>query len=533
MNAFAPLAWNFLRAACQPDAWRFARALAGVRKCQERLLIDIVRRNALTEFGRRHDFAAMRNWDDFRARVPIQSAEEYQALVRRIAAGENNVLNPQSPRLFGMTSGLSGEHKLIAHPASGLAAFGQAGRIWLGDLLNTWPAIRQGRAYLSISPPLAGPARVTPRGIPIGMSAPSRHLARWGEQVFAQISVTSPGFDADPAWSEDIAGWRRATAVILAAAGDLSLLSLANPGFFDVLWRTLKEQSECILRQIHDGSKFPGMPHIPAAPGRSRSLARQLAGPGASPTACWPKLALISCWGHAASTETARMLAEQWPGIPLQPKGLWATEAPVSIPLAAYPWPVLAVNCACYEFIDAAGSAFLAHEVRSGNAYRIVLTTAGGLYRYDLGDRVAVRGFAGKAPLLEFIGRLGIVADLAGEKLTDSFVAQSLPAGIGPRLLLASNHLRRYRLVVDAARHDVAAAQALAEATEQALCKHWLYADRRGLGLLEPVAAMRVRQPAAVMDKLCLARGMRGDGGKPVALAPGKGWNAAFEAALA
>ena len=27
-------------------------------------------------------------------------------------------------------------------------------------------------------------------------------------------------------------------------------------------------------------------------------------------------------------------LAEQWPGIPLQPKGLWATEAPVSIPLA-------------------------------------------------------------------------------------------------------------------------------------------------------------------------------------------------------
>jgi hypothetical protein len=533
MPSFAPLAWNFVRAACLPAARQFAHALTRVRSSQLHLLRDILRNNRQTEFGRRHDFVALRNWDDFRARVPLQTAADYQRTVQRIAAGEPNLLNPQPPRFFGLTSGLSGEPKLIAHPPSGLTAFGRAGRVWLSDLLGAWPAIRRGRAYLSISPPLAGPARLAPGGIPIGMAAPSRHFARWGEAAFARISITSPGFDAEPAWSADIPGWRRATASLLAAADDLSLLALANPGFFEMLWRTLLEHRESILGEIHDGQAYPGMSRIAAAPARAAQLARLLAHPEVGPAACWPQLAMISCWGHAASAEPARMLAAQWPGVPLQAKGLWATEAPVSIPLAAYPWPVLAVNCACYEFIADDGSAYLADEVRIGGEYRVVLTTAGGLYRYELGDRVAIRGFAGTAPLLELLGRTGIVADLAGEKLAESFVAQCLPTGIGFRLLLPAVGRRRYQLVVDAPRHDNASAQALAATTEQALCRHWLYADRRSLGLLEAVAAMRVHQPAGVLDRLFLAQGRRGDGGKPLALALAPDWLNAFEAALA
>jgi hypothetical protein len=148
------------------------------------------------------------------------------------------------------------------------------------------------------------------------------------------------------------------------------------------------------------------------------------------------------------------------------------------------------------------------------------VATPGGLYRYDLGDRVRVRGFVKSAPMLEPTGRVGIVGDLAGEKLAEAFVGQCLPAAKGFSLLLAASRERRYRLVLDARHHDEPSARILAAKTETALTRHWLYADRRALGYLGPVALLRVSRPGQVIDRLFLAQGLRADGGKSLALAP-------------
>lgn len=526
MTAFSRLAWKALAIACQPATRQFRRVLPQARETQQACLLRILRQNGRTRFGEQHRFEHLRDWDDFRSRVPLQSADEYQRLVQRVAAGEANLLNPGMPRFFGLTSGLAGEAKLIAHTPGGLSAFQRATRIWVGDLLAHWPGIARGRAYLSISPPLAACRSHAATGIPVGLSRPAGHFAAWGSAVFRQISVTSPGFDDEACWQQDISAWRYATACLLAAAPDLSFVSLANPGFFDVLWQTLNEQTERVLADVRDGFAFPGHPPVRGSPQRARHLARCLAA-GAGPQDCWPELGLISCWAHAASRFPAGVLARQFPAATLQAKGLWATEAPVTIPLHDFAWPVLAIDCACYEFLDAAGNSRLAHELDEGGEYEVVLTTPGGLYRYQLGDVVRVRGFAGTTPQLELLGRSGLVSDLAGEKLAESFVARCLPED-GGSLLLPAVEQRRYLLVVDAARYPAEMAEQQAAAVEQALCRHWLYADRRQLGLLEPVRALRVRAPAAIVDRLFLAGGMRGDGGKPVALAPSGKWLAAF-----
>lgn len=52
-----------------------------------------------------------------------------------------------------------------------------------------------------------------------------------------------------------------------------------------------------------------------------------------------------------------------------------------------------------------------------------MITTAGGLYRYDLGDQIRCIGHQGATPRLVFEGRAGLVSDLVGEKLNEAFVA--------------------------------------------------------------------------------------------------------------
>src|SRR5262249_28744428 len=101
----------------------------------------------------------------------------------------------------------------------------------------------------------------------------------------------------------------------------------------------------------------------------------------------WPRLALISCWGDAAAAACLNEVRALFPGIEIQPKGLLATEGCVSFPLIDRAAPILAVRSHFFEFEELDGDnsrCRFAHELDRGGRYRVVITTAGGLYRYQL-----------------------------------------------------------------------------------------------------------------------------------------------------
>jgi hypothetical protein len=95
---------------------------------------------------------------------------------------------------------------------------------------------------------------------------------------------------------------------------------------------------------------------------------------------------------------------------------------------------VLAVDGSYYEFvpIEDRGSAqpqiFEGHELQPGCEYDLIMTTSSGLYRYDIGDVVRCQGFIGKAPVLEFLHKVGQCADMEGEKISGHQVAQAVEA---------------------------------------------------------------------------------------------------------
>lgn len=59
----------------------------------------------------------------------------------------------------------------------------------------------------------------------------------------------------------------------------------------------------------------------------------------------------------------------------------------------------------------------LAHELEVGEQYELVITTWGGLYRYNMEDIVICRGFVGTTPKIEFVTKSIEVLNICDEKV--------------------------------------------------------------------------------------------------------------------
>ncbi|MDA0195502.1 MAG: GH3 auxin-responsive promoter family protein [Bacteroidetes bacterium] len=80
---------------------------------QDNILKSIVSRAADTVFGKDHDFHSIKNYDDFRLKVPIRDYETLKPYINRAVDGENDILWPGQPAYFCKTSGTTSGTKYI------------------------------------------------------------------------------------------------------------------------------------------------------------------------------------------------------------------------------------------------------------------------------------------------------------------------------------------------------------------------------------------------------------------------------------
>lgn len=66
-----------------------------------------------TLFGRDHDFGSIKNYDDFRKRVPIRDYEQLKPYIEKVLHGEADVLWKGKPKYFAKTSGTTSGTKYI------------------------------------------------------------------------------------------------------------------------------------------------------------------------------------------------------------------------------------------------------------------------------------------------------------------------------------------------------------------------------------------------------------------------------------
>ncbi len=461
-------------AASAPEHARLVALASGdaadLRRVQARLLGRLLARNAGCEVGRAHGFGRLRGVGDFRRAVPLSTWDDLADAVARIAGGADGVLTAERVRLLEPSSGSTAPTKLVPYTAGLRADFARGLRPWLHDLDRSFPGVRAGRAYWSVTPAATGPAPAA--AVPVGFDDDADYLGPLTKRLMGAVFAV-PG---DVARAASIDAFRVRTLAALLAADDLALVSVWNPTFLTLLldWAT-----------EHAGDLLPLLP----APRRALGPAVR-AGDWA---AVWPRLAVVSCWADARAAPAASDLAERLPQAHLQPKGLLATECFVSVPLERAGGAVLSARSHFFEFEPAdADGTVLAHELEDGRRYAVVVTTSGGLYRYRLGDLVDVVGHWGALPVLRFAGRADRVSDLVGEKLSEAFVASALAAvGASGFAVLTPDGRRGYALATDAPRPG------MAEALDAALRANFHYDYARRLGQLDPVRVVDAGPDAA------------------------------------
>ena len=82
-------------------------------KAQENLLKNLLKTAKNTKFGFDHNFAEIKNYDDFKKNVPIRDYEDLSGYIENIKKGEANILWPGKPIYFCKTSGTTSGTKYI------------------------------------------------------------------------------------------------------------------------------------------------------------------------------------------------------------------------------------------------------------------------------------------------------------------------------------------------------------------------------------------------------------------------------------
>ena len=513
-----------IRAAGRRAAARFEQATRDPVAAQQRKLLEIVRANQGTEYGRAHGFAKVHDLLSYQAAVPIVSYDEIRPLVERMARGEHGVLTAEDPVMFAQTSGTTGKSKLIpVTPSCRGRDHADQMRVWLHHAQCAHPRIFRGKILSLVSPAVAGR---TEAGIPYGST--SGMMYRDMNPLVRRSYVV-------PYEVFEIADYEATYYAVmrLGLAADVTLLATANPASVQKLVDTADGRADALLRDLHDGTLDRELAIEPRIRRRieqrlrpDRERARRLEEARAKragrllPADFWPNLELIACWKGGTVGATVERFPEWFDpdqrGMPsVRDWGYLSSEARGSIPLSDEGAAgVLTVATNVFEFVpedevDARPEEpktwrFLGVDgVEVGRRYYVFLTTPSGLYRYDINDVIEVVGHHQRTPLVCFCRKGRGMTSLTGEKLSENQVIDAM-TNAAKALDLTVEHFRaepdadntRYVFKVELEKpFPEEQTEALLERVDELLCEGNLeYKAKRSSGRLN-APVLQVMKP--------------------------------------
>jgi hypothetical protein len=406
---------------------RWHKLTSKPQETQDRLLLDIIERSRSTRFGREHRFKSIDSLSDYHNQVAITDYERLRPYVELINKGERHVLTAEPTDMFTMTSGSTGEPKLIPVTAKTRENYRQLTRLWYHRALTDHPSLFNGKLLGVVSPAVEGE---TAGGIPFGAASGLIYQSspRWIQNAYAVPYEVSKIKDFEAKYY---------LIMRLALEQDISFLGTPNPSTILKLVQSASQNKYDIIKDIHDGtltSRFDLPLQLRASLAsrlrknlpRARRLESLIKHDGAlRPKEYWPRLQLIGCWKGGSAAVRLKEFAD-WFGktTPVRDLGYMASEAQMTLPVFdSGSAGILAIDKNFYEFIPeseinaSAPTILTCSELEEGNLYYVILTTPGGLYRYDINDVVRVAGFYNQTPLIEFVRKGRDVTSITGEKL--------------------------------------------------------------------------------------------------------------------
>ena len=429
---------------CRKEYKQFQKALnRGIRQTQEELLLSILDRNKKTIYGRQYGFSGISSIKQYQKNVPLTIMEDYSSYINKMAVGVQNVLTKQEVLLFELSSGSTSSSKLIPYTKGLKEDFHKGVYPWLFDMYTKRPALWHGKAYWTLSPQV-NEVKFTEGGIRVGFDKDNDYFGFFLKFIF-DLLMAIPD---DLRFIQNIDAFRYVCLLFLLKDRDLSFISIWNPTFLSLLMDTLSDNWDKLLHDLAHGTICldrvrPELKReLEKKLGKNKDRAWELkevydvyqrekgSRREHDPSLfemIWKDMALISCWTDSHSALFKEEIRKYFPHVEIQGKGLLATEGIVSFPITGLEAPILSIRSHFMEFksIDT-GEIKTADELELDKEYSVIITTNGGLYRYQLADIVLVKGFHKSCPLISFVGKEEKVSDYFGEKLNEYHVNKVL-----------------------------------------------------------------------------------------------------------
>lgn len=433
----------------------FIGACASVENIQRRVLMDIIQRNAETEFGKAHGFASMNSVEDFRRLVPMCEWADFESYAHRMEHGETDLLFAGQPTHFISTSGTTGKFKNIPESTEGNFAKSLVSRVRTALIIKMAPDLMDGFFI-----PLSNVATLgqTACGIPVGFAS-GLTLAGTSPEIQRRVAFPVSVLKATDTATLDYLIMRYAL-----AKPKVRMIVGNNPGRMKALLETANAHCDRLIIDIEQGTLSHELPldqelraelehDLSPDPERAQVLRDMVASRGQlEPRDYWPNLSMIACWlGGSVGRYLEGLLPLLPENIMLADCGYGASEGKFNLPMtpgiSAGP---LAIQSYFFEFQPlSGGEPVMAHELKDGEEYNLLITNYSGLYRYQMHDIVGVKGFTGQNPNIQFVSKTRDIANIAGEKLSGAFLSDVVRQTLAARQL----RWRHFCVVADSENH--------------------------------------------------------------------------------
>lgn len=398
---------------------------------QRKLLLNILRKNSGTEFGRTYNFNKISDEAEFQKRVPINTYQDMEPYLEKIMSGQRSILTADLPLMFNVTSGTSDKPKFIPITINTKKCTAYLMQQWLYRALLDHPSFLD-KSNFTIS--ASASEGHTPSGVPFGSLS---GLIYSNLPRIVMRSYILPLRVADIK-SYDLRYYLMAR---LSFEKDVSFIATPNPTTLIKVAETGIRYQEEIIRSINDGCLFTKLDfpinandaeiikvlNVSVKPNRAKAQFLSTIiknNRNLSPFCCWPSLKLIGCWLGGSIGYQAEKLSTYYGNTPKRDIGYLASEGCITLPYEdCTPSGILALQNNYYEFIPEESAleknpdVRVSHELETGKNYKVVLTNESGLYRYDMNDTVRVEKFYNQTPVLAFVRKTNDVLNITGEKL--------------------------------------------------------------------------------------------------------------------
>jgi hypothetical protein len=394
---------------------------------QLNILLQTINANQQTGFGKEHHFAAIKSYEDFKRNVPIRTSGQYGSWLTRVYQGEENVITRENPYYFAMTTGSTGDYKYIPITKGFRQETDNSTLAFVHLMEQHFPEMTNCSIQFLVG---SGDGGTSPGGIPKGFVS-GFNYKNLPSSITRRFVI--------PYWVftlEDARDRYYAMARYLVDADDLVAIGAISPLNITNVAKSILENMERLISDLANRKLTLSAANQPLAekqvfsarPEKLAALRAYQAGtePIHLIKVLFDKLKYFVTWSGGNMSYALTEVEQYFGRKQLFEMPFSASEGIFSIPYAPNTkGGIAAITGHFLEFIPE-DQIDLEHpevlpvwEVEEGKTYYQVITTAGGLYRYNMEDLIVVNGFWGKVPLLEFLSKKARQVSISNERMTE------------------------------------------------------------------------------------------------------------------